>query len=502
MEQQVLNLILEKMVAFVDELKVLDRIVAKQVLDIFVAEPFETVYLKQFWKTVSKVPDTKNTIRFKLDTQEIVYTVDMFHDNLKLPMETLENLFVAPVNIEIIKPFKHMVGYQGVVDKTKINILQVLHAVVNHINVDYAALLEEGWNVTVRGMLILDAFLTKEIHATDDYKETTPRAHRTPTFTASPQRKKRKQSVGETSSPQKSLKVTIKQKKVVEGENEEESYADKFAASMLHDDVDDFKDRIETESHKEHLEVVDDDVNKEDKKDDEIGSLENRTEKIQKPILTTLRSPRINLSSDKNIAQELTDSVSLSTSTTSKDPHKKRRISTYGSKGIRRIGNWSNDFSCKVQALIHRISLVGYGVLDIKTKDFIDAVKDYYCCWSSWKRLSVIPHEEINQKFLRSLSQEWTMHTIVWRNKPEIETLNLDDLFNNLKAYESKVMGTSNSTTNSHNVAFLSYSSTNSTTRAVNTAQGVNTASTQGAADSSTIVKNLSDAVIYSFFAS
>ncbi|GJS75222.1 putative ribonuclease H-like domain-containing protein [Tanacetum coccineum] len=37
----------------------------------------------------------------------------------------------------------------------------------------------------------------------------------------------------------------------------------------------------------------------------------------------------------------------------------------------------------------------------------------------------VIPQEDINQKFLRSLSQEWTMHTIVWRNKPEIETLSL-----------------------------------------------------------------------------
>ncbi|GJS13634.1 hypothetical protein Tco_0408106 [Tanacetum coccineum] len=85
----------------------------------------------------------------------------------------------------------------------------------------------------------------------------------------------------------------------------------------------------------------------------------------------------------------------------------------------------------------------------------------------------VIPQEDINQKFLRSLSQEWTMHTIVWRNKPEIETL-----------------------------TFLSSSSTNSATRAVNTAQDVNTASTQGAANNSTTVENLSDAVIYSFFAS
>nr|GFA17478.1 hypothetical protein [Tanacetum cinerariifolium] len=112
----------------------------------------------------------------------------------------------------------------------------------------------------------------------------------------------------------------------------------------------------------------------------------------------------------------------------------------------------------------------------------------------------VIPQKEINKKFLRSLSQEWTMHTIVWRNKPEIETLSLDDLFNNLKAYESEVMRTSSSTTNSHNVAFLSFSSTNSTTNVVKTIHGVNTTSTQGAADSSTIVENLSDAVIYSFF--
>ncbi|GJY52109.1 hypothetical protein Tco_0442956 [Tanacetum coccineum] len=63
------------------------------------------------------------------------------------------------------------------------------------------------------------------------------------------------------------------------------------------------------------------------------------------------------------------------------------------------------------------------------------------------------------------------MHTIVWRNKPEIETLSLDDLFNNLKTYESEVKGTSSSTTNTYNIAFLSSSSTNSVTRAVNTAQ-------------------------------
>ncbi|GKC59809.1 ribonuclease H-like domain-containing protein [Tanacetum coccineum] len=75
----------------------------------------------------------------------------------------------------------------------------------------------------------------------------------------------------------------------------------------------------------------------------------------------------------------------------------------------------------------------------------------------------------------------------------KIETLSLDDLFNNLKAYESEVKETSSSTTNSHNVAFLSSSSTNSATRAVNTAQGINTASTQDATDSSTTKENLKE---------
>ncbi|GKD94665.1 retrovirus-related pol polyprotein from transposon TNT 1-94, partial [Tanacetum coccineum] len=56
----------------------------------------------------------------------------------------------------------------------------------------------------------------------------------------------------------------------------------------------------------------------------------------------------------------------------------------------------------------------------------------------------------------------------------EIKTLSLDDLFKNLKAHESEVKGTSSTTTNSHN----------------------------GDVDSSTIVENLSDAMIYCFFTS
>ncbi|GJT20264.1 retrovirus-related pol polyprotein from transposon TNT 1-94 [Tanacetum coccineum] len=113
-----------------------------------------------------------------------------------------------------------------------------------------------------------------------------------------------------------------------------------------------------------------------------------------------------------------------------------------------------------------------------------------------------ISQEDVNQKFLRSLSPEWNTHTIVWRNKPEIDTLSLDDLYNNLKIYEPEVKGTSSSSTNTQNVAFVSSNNTSSTNGEVNTAHGVTTASTQATAVNSTTIDNLSDAVICAFFAS
>ncbi|GJY94770.1 ribonuclease H-like domain-containing protein [Tanacetum coccineum] len=113
-----------------------------------------------------------------------------------------------------------------------------------------------------------------------------------------------------------------------------------------------------------------------------------------------------------------------------------------------------------------------------------------------------ISQEDVNQKFLRSLSPEWNTHTIVWRNKPEIDTLSLDDLYNNLKIYEPEVKGTSSSSTNTQNVAFVSSNNTNSTNGAVNTAHGATTASTQATVVNSTTIDNLSDAVICAFFAS
>ncbi|GJT02019.1 hypothetical protein Tco_0823188 [Tanacetum coccineum] len=436
------------------------------------------VYLQQFWRTVSKVPDTEDTIKFMLDTQQFIYTVDMFRDTLHLPVETPENPFVAPANIHTIEAFMNRVGYQGVVDKvsafftknlaqpwqtmfkvfnrclttrtsghdqTKINILQLFHDVLNRTHVDYAALLwwdfmnnvfqkkeaiqyprfiklivadlmkkfpdipkrlEEDYhsikddvplvsvyttgNVSVRGMLILDAFLTAEIRETNDFKEyetvfmkvdvpmnqpqpvvstqgthrITPSAHRSPTVSASPlESKKRKQIAGESSSPRKSLKITIKQKQLVEK------------------DDDDSKDRIEPGSHKDNPKVVvddDDDDKEREKQDDEMGSLEIRNEETQTTIPTPLSSPRKILSSDKKTFQELTDIVSNPTISTSKQPQVKKRI--------------SSKYSHLPGALRRMCRRQGYMIQDMERKCVTTAK-----FWETHNKIDDILHEVVPQ---------------------------------------------------------------------------------------------------------
>nr|GEU53549.1 reverse transcriptase domain-containing protein [Tanacetum cinerariifolium] len=44
-----------------------------------------------------------------------------------------------------------------------------------------------------------------------------------------------------------------------------------------------------------------------------------------------------------------------------------------------------------------------------------------------------IEQDDLNQKFLISLAPEWLMYTIVWRNKSDLDTMSLDDLYNHLK---------------------------------------------------------------------
>ncbi|GJZ82872.1 putative ribonuclease H-like domain-containing protein [Tanacetum coccineum] len=114
----------------------------------------------------------------------------------------------------------------------------------------------------------------------------------------------------------------------------------------------------------------------------------------------------------------------------------------------------------------------------------------------------VITQEDMNLKLLRSLPSEWKTRALIWRNKEEIETISLDDLYNNLKIYEPELTGSSSTSQNPQNVAFVSSNSTNSnssTNEVDNTAYRVSASYTQS---NPTSGDNLSDAVICAFLAS
>nr|GEW90694.1 ribonuclease H-like domain-containing protein [Tanacetum cinerariifolium] len=115
-----------------------------------------------------------------------------------------------------------------------------------------------------------------------------------------------------------------------------------------------------------------------------------------------------------------------------------------------------------------------------------------------------ISQEDLNLKFLRSLPSEWNTYVVVWRNKSDLDTMGIDDLYNNFNIVEQEVKGSASSNSSSQNMAFVSSPSTNSTIE-VYTVYGVSTASTQSStantkvstASSQNSTANLSDATVY-----
>ncbi|GJT39709.1 hypothetical protein Tco_0939574 [Tanacetum coccineum] len=87
--------------------------------------------------------------------------------------------------------------------------------------------------------------------------------------------------------------------------------------------------------------------------------------------------------------------------------------------------------------------------------------------------------EMLDQTF--DMLQKLNTHAVMWRNKDDLDTMSMDDLYNNLNVYEPEVKGMSSSSSSTQNIAFMPSSNNNtcSTNEAVNTAHGVSTYSTQ-----------------------
>nr|GEV83081.1 hypothetical protein [Tanacetum cinerariifolium] len=332
-------------------------------------------FIKEHVEKDSKVYDTKDTIKFKLDTQEITYTVDMFRDTLKLPVENPDNPFITPVTIRTTESFMKTIGYQGVVDKKK-NVIQYprfTKLIIADLMKKYSSIpqiLNEDYHSIKDDIPLISEYETvfvgvkvpmiqpQPVVSTQGTHWTTPRSYST-TLIPPPSDDKERDKIAKVTLlsltlhktdlaaeaqenvakvPEKLAEEEIE--KMVEAEEDEESYASEFVNSMFNDD-DDSGTRIEPESHKDKPQVVDDDdvtKKKDDKKDEDeekdddvlktydaakekdnddhtnhtlvrtyaTGSLETTNEQMQTPILTQNRSPRKELSSDKTISKELT----------------------------------------------------------------------------------------------------------------------------------------------------------------------------------------------------
>ncbi|GJT76872.1 hypothetical protein Tco_1043597 [Tanacetum coccineum] len=86
-----------------------------------------------------------------------------------------------------------------------------------------------------------------------------------------------------------------------------------------------------------------------------------------------------------------------------------------------------------------------------------------------------ISTEDDNQKFLRSLPSAWSQVSLIMRTKPGVDSLSFNDMYNNLRVFESDVKGSTASSSSTQNVAFVSENT--SSTNDVSTAYGVSNSS-------------------------
>ncbi|GJT72066.1 hypothetical protein Tco_1031352 [Tanacetum coccineum] len=115
------------------------------------------------------------------------------------------------------------------------------------------------------------------------------------------------------------------------------------------------------------------------------------------------------------------------------------------------------------------------------------------------KHQAYVSKEDINQKFLRSLPPSWSQIALIMRNKPDIDEIDIDDLYNNLRVYEDEMKKSSTSSSNTQNLAFLSSENTNST-KEVSTASGDIGVSTAGEVNQALSTPCAHD-IAYSFLA-
>ncbi|GJR34158.1 hypothetical protein Tco_1209842 [Tanacetum coccineum] len=112
--------------------------------------------------------------------------------------------------------------------------------------------------------------------------------------------------------------------------------------------------------------------------------------------------------------------------------------------------------------------------------------------------------EDANYKFLRSLPPTWSNLAMTMRTKPNVHTLSIDDLYNNLRVFEQELTITSKSSSSAQNVAFVSHSKS-STNKVKSGHAGAYSTCTPSTSSNNIpereVPAGFADEVIYSLFA-
>ncbi|GJU48600.1 hypothetical protein Tco_1218155 [Tanacetum coccineum] len=79
-----------------------------------------------------------------------------------------------------------------------------------------------------------------------------------------------------------------------------------------------------------------------------------------------------------------------------------------------------------------------------------------YILKQQFESFSVSNSEGLHKGYDRSLPSAWSQVSLIMRTKPGVDSLSFDDMYNNLRVFESNVKGSTASSSSTQNVAFVS----------------------------------------------
>ncbi|GKE15083.1 ribonuclease H-like domain-containing protein, partial [Tanacetum coccineum] len=131
-------------------------------------------------------------------------------------------------------------------------------------------------------------------------------------------------------------------------------------------------------------------------------------------------------------------------------------------------------------------------------KEMWEAIKSRFGGNDESKKMQKYILKQQFESFSVSNSEGLHKVSLIMRTKPGTDTMSFDDLYNNLRVFETDVKGSNGSSSSTQNVAFVSSECTSSTNE-VSIAYGVSTSS--GSNSQRKGFSSYSDELMYSFFA-